>query len=106
MITREQAEAIAGSVLGKRPGAGPGWELVEFDIGWLIFEMSIASQARRPSPSRVVERRSGRVIRFPARIPPHRIVTEYNGLVSRGRIEYQGLRSHDRLGTLPAIFPR
>lgn len=81
MITAEQAELIAGQVTGGR------WELVEFDAGWLIRENSPDGEPRRGAAVRVIERESGRVMRFPSSVPPRRILTEYAQVAERGQAE-------------------
>lgn len=76
MITREQAEAIAAGVCGAPAGdADRGWELTEFDAGWLISEN--AGVGRRGGATRVIERGTGVVMRFPSGIPPTLILEEY-----------------------------
>lgn len=82
MITKEQAEQIAGQVTGRSDG---GWELEEFDDGWLIREG--VDPAMRGGVMRVVERDSGRVMRFPSSISSRRILNEYARVVDRGRVE-------------------
>jgi len=85
MITAEQAERIAGQVTGRPRGSG--WELVEFDAGWLIRESSADDATRRGAAVRVIERESGRVMRFPSSVPPRRILTQYAQVVDRGQAE-------------------
>jgi hypothetical protein len=85
MITAEQAERIAGQVTGGQQDAG--WELEEFDAGWLIRENSADGEPRRGAAVRVIERESGRVMRFPSSVPPRRILTEYAQVVERGQAE-------------------
>jgi hypothetical protein len=87
MITQEQAERIATEITGRGPESG-GWELVEFDAGWLIRESSASDASLRGGALRVVERESGRVMRFPSGVPPQRIVAEYAEVVERSRVEY------------------
>lgn len=88
MITQQQAELIAGQITGRaRDGGGQGWELVEFDAGWLIREGSASDASLRGGALRVIERESGRVMRFPSSVPPTRILTEYAQVVERGRAE-------------------
>lgn len=92
MITREQAEDIASRVV-RAETDDPGtrnWDLVEFDAGWLIQEQAAADPARRGAATRVVERATGRVMRFPSSVPPGRILREYDSVVPRGRIEQPG----------------
>jgi hypothetical protein len=88
MITQEQAEHIAGEITGHpRDGGDGGWELVEFDAGWLIRESSASDASLRGGALRVIERESGRVMRFPSSVPPGRILTQYAQVVERGRAE-------------------
>jgi hypothetical protein len=84
MITKEQAEQIASQVTGRQDGS---WELVEFDDGWLIRESSASDRSLRGGVTRVIERDSGRVVRFPSSVSPRRIVNEYAQVVDRGRAE-------------------
>jgi hypothetical protein len=86
VITREQAQDIAGRVLHTQPGDSEnGWELVEFDAGWLIREQ--AALSARGAATRIVERSTGRVMRFPSSVPSDRILTEYDDVISRGHVE-------------------
>jgi hypothetical protein len=76
LITRAQAEAIADGVCGApAEDAERGWELKEFDAGWLISEN--AGVGRRGGATRVIERDTGPVMRFPSGIPPTLITEEY-----------------------------
>jgi hypothetical protein len=84
MITKEQAEQIAGQVTGRQDGS---WELVEFDAGWLVRESSASDRSMRGGATRVIERDSGRVVRFPSSVSSSRIVNEYARVVGRGRVE-------------------
>ena len=75
MITQDQAAAIAFHVCGAPPGDPKrGWDLTEFDAGWLITSRA---QAARGRASRVIERDSGRVVSFPSSVPPSRILADY-----------------------------
>jgi hypothetical protein len=87
VITREQAEAIASRIVHTEPG---GWELEEFNDGWLIREHAGTGTRSRGAAMRVVERATGRVMRFPSSIPSNRILNEYDAVVSRGRAETPG----------------
>jgi hypothetical protein len=87
MITQEQAERIAGQVVGQQQDRS--WELIEFDAGWLIRENLASNESQRGSAVRVIERESGQVVRFPSSVPPGRILTEYAQVVERGRVESQ-----------------
>ena len=64
MITRDQAEHIAAQFVGA-PANDPdkGWDLKEFDAGWLVQEK--AAMNLRGAGSYVIERGSGRVMSFP-----------------------------------------
>jgi hypothetical protein len=82
MITREQAGQIAAEVLGSSPGtAEQGWDLVEFGSGWLIQQPG----SHRGAVGLVVERDSGRVMRFPSYVPTGRILEEYGQVVADAR---------------------
>jgi hypothetical protein len=72
MITRDEAEHIAAQLVGA-PASDPGkgWAVEEFDVGRLILRH--ANWNLRGAASQVVERASGRVMRFPSYIPPDRI---------------------------------
>jgi hypothetical protein len=75
VITQDQAAAIAFHVCGAPPGDPKrGWDLTEFDAGWLITSRA---QAARGGASRVIERDSGRVVSFPSSVPPSRILADY-----------------------------
>lgn len=83
MISREQAEWIAGEVLGSRSeDVEQGWTLEEFGAGWLIVRNAVSG--RRGGASLVVERDTGRVMRFPSYIPPTRILEEYDQVAAGG----------------------
>ena len=83
MITQDQAAAIAFHVCGAPPGdPRRGWDLTEFDAGWLITER--ARTGRRDGSTRVIERESGRVMSFPASVPPSRITTDYQAVQAAG----------------------
>jgi hypothetical protein len=75
LITQDQAAAIALHVCGAPPNdPRRGWDLTEFDIGWLITER--AQTSRRAGATRVIERESGRVMRFPSSVPESRILAD------------------------------
>ena len=92
MINRDQAEHIAAELVGA-PASDPdkGWTLEEFDAGWLIVKH--ASRNLRGAAFHVVERASGRVMRFPSYIPPDRILEEYDQVVNDGFPEDPGSAS-------------
>lgn len=83
MITRDQAESIAAQLSGA-PAGDPdnGWDLREFDAGWLI--LNHATKDLRGAAFHVVERESGRVMCFPSYVPPDRILEEYDEVVADG----------------------
>ena len=82
MITQDQAAAIAFHVCGAPPGDPKrGWDLTEFDAGWLITSRA---QAARGRASRVIERDSGRVVSFPSSVPPSRILADYEKVQAVG----------------------
>jgi hypothetical protein len=84
LITCEQAKRIAEDVVGARSDdPEQGWELEEFNEGWLILEHGHIG--RRGGASRVIERESGRVMRFGSAIPPDRILEEYEEILQYGR---------------------
>ena len=88
MISREQAETIAGQVMGEVPGRI--WELVEFDAGWLIRVTFTDGEQRRGGSTRVVERESGRIMRFPSSVPPKLLLHDYASALDRGQAEDPG----------------
>lgn len=76
MITQDQAAAIAFHICGAPPGdPRRGWDLTELNTGWLITER--ARTGRPGGATRVIERESGRVMSFPASVPPSRIMADY-----------------------------
>jgi hypothetical protein len=86
MITRERAEDIARRVVGAEPDDYiKGWELMEFDAGWVIREA--ADSSFHGAAIRVVERATGRVMRFPPSVAPIRVLRYYDSVVSRGYAE-------------------
>jgi hypothetical protein len=86
MITRDEAERIAAEVTGAPSAdAEKGWELEEFGAGWLMIEY--ANRGHRGGAARVIEKDSGRVMRFPSFVSPDRIVEEYEEALEYGRPE-------------------
>ena len=83
MITQDQAAAIAFHVCGAPPSDPKrGWDLTEFDAGWLITDRA---KADRPAGgTRVIERGSGRVMSFPSSVPPSRIMADYQAVQADG----------------------
>jgi hypothetical protein len=85
MITKAEAERIATDVVGPASASdGRGWKLVEFDAGWLIRQDWMDDHSMRGGGVRVVEKESGRVMRFPSFVSPNRILTEYDQVVGDG----------------------
>jgi hypothetical protein len=83
VITQDQAAAIAFHICGAPPGdPRRGWDLTEFDAGWLITER--ARTGRRDGSTRVIERESGRVMSFPASVPPSLITADYQAVRAEG----------------------
>jgi hypothetical protein len=83
LITQDQAAAIAFHVCGAPPNDPKrGWDLTEFDAGWLITER--AKPARRDGATRVIERESGRVMSFPSSVPPSRLMADYQQVLPEG----------------------
>ena len=83
MITQDQAAAIAFHVCGAPPSDPKrGWDLTEFEAGWLITER--AARGRAAGGTRVIERESGRVMSFPASVPPSRIIADYDAVRDSG----------------------
>jgi hypothetical protein len=83
VITQDQAAAIAFHVCGAPPvDPRRGWDLTEFDAGWLIAER--ARPGRAAGRTRVIERESGRVMSFPASVPPSRIMADYQAVQADG----------------------
>ena len=91
MITQDQAAAIAFHVCGAPPNdPRRGWDLTEFDAGWLITSRA---KAARSGETRVIERDSGRVMSFPAAVPPSRILADYDQVRNDGTMELCGFSS-------------
>ena len=90
MITGNQAEQTVREMLGpSRDGEKINWELVEFAQGWLIRPGSAFDPNLRGAAMRVIERDTGRIMRFPSSVPTDRIITEYSAVMDRGRVEGQ-----------------
>ncbi|CAO5234212.1 hypothetical protein [Frankia sp. AgKG'84/4] len=88
MINEVEAVGIASALLG-RPGDDPDrpWHLMEFEQGWLINETGYLAGKVAGSLGRVIEKESGRVVRFPSAVPTRRILSDYEAVVNRGRAE-------------------
>lgn len=85
MITRNDAEVIASSLLGRAPDDDQHpWQLREFADGWLIVEPPPPGENVRGGASRVIEREAGRLIRFPSSISRRHIVEDYPRVRDRG----------------------
>jgi hypothetical protein len=85
MIDENEAHRIATSVLNRQHDDPEGpWELVEFPQGWHIKD----SLQRRGSATRVVERDSGKVLRFPSALPPRAIRERFSMVVDEARVEF------------------
>jgi hypothetical protein len=77
---------LAQGFLGRRPDDGKRpWKLREFSDGWLISEAPI--EGYRGAAVLVIERDSGRIVRFPSAVPPGRILNEYGLVRSVGLAE-------------------
>jgi hypothetical protein len=86
MITRDEAERIAARVVGlPADDAERGWDLEEFDNGWIINEHGWEDY--RGGATRVIEREAGRVMRFPSFVPPDLITADYAEALQDGRLE-------------------
>lgn len=84
LITREEAERIAEEIVGARSdNPVQGWDLEEFREGWLILERGHIGHLGKAL--RVIERDSGRVMRFGSPIAPDRILKEYTEILQYGR---------------------
>lgn len=99
MITRERAEQIAAEVVGApKDDPARGWELEEFDAGWLVREAWLKNPRVRGGAVWVVERASGRALHFPSSIPPHRILTEYEQVVGDAWVDERGVAARETDG--------
>jgi hypothetical protein len=84
VITQDQAAAIAFHTCGAPPNDPKrGWDLTEFDGGWLITERGKPGRTAA-AVTRVIERESGRVMTFPASVPPSRIMADYQAVRADG----------------------
>jgi hypothetical protein len=85
MISEKDAERIAMGALGRPPDdADRPWRLTQFDHGWLIVDVQPPSEPSRGGTSRVIERETGRLLRFPSSVSRHRIMQEYPKVRGRG----------------------
>ena|ERR1700733_5337778 len=86
MITHGQAELMAAKICGAPQGdIENGWELKEFDRGWLLNRN--AARDRRGGLTFVIERAAGRVMSFPSFVPPAVIMRDYDEALKDGRQE-------------------
>lgn len=90
MVTEKEARQSVLRLLG-RPADDPlrPWRLVEFPQGWIVREEQ-RSDSEDPmvgAATRVVERGSGRIVRFPSSVPPGRIIDHYPAVADFGRSE-------------------
>ena len=92
MITERDARSIVEDLFNRlQASQRRPWELQEFEEGWLVRLMPRADEEDyRGAPARVVERESGRVMRFPSAVPTRRILNDYPKVVRRGREEARG----------------
>jgi hypothetical protein len=82
VISQDQAAAIAFHVCGVPPNdPRRGWDLTEFDAGWLITPRGKAAVG---GYARVIERDSGTVVSFPATVPAARILADYDAVRGSG----------------------
>ncbi|KJE21117.1 hypothetical protein FF36_04622 [Frankia torreyi] len=87
MIDESQAREIARALLRRldndqeRP-----WSLVEFSQGWIINETGYLDADFVGSLGRVIEKMSGKVMCFPARVPTDRIMAKYESVVGMAKV--------------------
>lgn len=100
MITEREAHEIVEDLFSDMtPNQGRPWELQEFDQGWLVrVRPRPGEENNRGAAARVVERGSGRVMRFPSGVPTRRILTDYPKVVRRGREESRGMPGSPGVG--------
>jgi hypothetical protein len=80
------ADKLAQAFLGRPPDDSKRpWKLREFADGWLISQARV--EGHRGAAVFVIERDSGRIVRFPSAVPPGRILTEYGLVRSLGHAE-------------------
>lgn len=83
MITLKDAERIAGDIKKRlSDDSDTPWALEEFKEGWLVKER--AKEGFMGAASTVIERATGKVMRFPSNVPPGKIVNEYDKIRDRG----------------------
>jgi hypothetical protein len=89
MIDSTEAERIATEIMGpaSAPG-GRGWRLIEFDAGWVIRSAKLdGPEIWFGGGHRVVERASGRVVRFGSLVALDSILKDYDRVVDEGLVE-------------------
>jgi hypothetical protein len=83
LIIREQAELVAAKICGAPSSdTDNGWELEEFDRGWLVDRN--AAKDHRGGLTFVIERDAGRVVSFPSFVPPDLIMADYDEALPDG----------------------
>jgi len=82
IAARRQAEELL-----KCPSDHPEhpWTMESFAEGWLVRQGPLAGF--RGQASYVIERETGRIMRFPSSVPPQRIREDYPNIFSRGTEE-------------------
>jgi hypothetical protein len=99
VITREQAERAAAEVIGTPPDHPTlGWELEEFDEGWLVREAWLNDPGVRGGAVWVIERASGRALQFPSSVPTPRILTEYEQVVGDAWVDERSTAARETDG--------
>jgi hypothetical protein len=88
MIDEERALSVISAIL-QRANNDPErpWTLVEFPQGWLVREGREEDRGSIGGVVRVVEKDSGRVLRFPSRVPTGRIIADYTSVVDKANVE-------------------
>lgn len=86
MITQQEAERIAAARHGPPvAGEGQGWSLMEFDHGWVLVKPPPPGDEQRVGgATEVIERESGRVVRFGSSTGLQRIMQSYPEVRDRG----------------------
>ncbi len=83
MITLKDAERIAGEIKKRlSDDSDTPWALEEFKEGWLVKER--VKKDYIGAATTVIERTTGKVMRFPSNVPPGRILNEYEKVRNRG----------------------
>lgn len=85
-MQESDAVGLAQEALGRsQDDSDRPWKLKEFSQGWLVSQAPV--EGRRGAAMLVIERDSGRLVRFASAVPPGRILTEYEQVRSRGVAE-------------------